>query len=501
MAVRFSALLRDGGAVRRRVVLVGLMASLAVGLVVMIVPIGGWRIVGVLLVLVPLAVVLKGLVETLLELPSLAKRHDATQSRFGARLDDASARFDDASARFDDLDERIATFVRHSRRSSEETNARLDDVLSLAITAQQDQAGLNDRLRSDIQSLDNASAEARERADRVVAEIERIEARTDRLKESMLLRLDEAKTTSEGRHRDTSRRIERERRSRHLATAARDSGGRWPERVLLQMTINRTGSTRLFDILRSHSDVYVEPLDFIWTALGLDGRRYPVGLSDPPGAAISIVSQGEIGVGIRSMRPPMPGMADEPSGSIALEKAHPQFFDFDVAAFDASLDEISRAHSLSVDVVYQIRPPLDIMWSMAEYKRRDPTWHGDLTVDGVPELVRAEYEALASLAQLRPGLVVDYSRISKDDEVMLELSRLVAPDSTTEERESWLETSFASTERTAIQGTAFVGEHEERTPAGPDGVWVRHEEHLAACSAIYERLVDSIEREATGGIR
>ena len=95
-----------------------------------------------------------------------------------------------------------------------------------------------------------------------------------------------------GERDDTKRAIaeaiagERERAERALAGAlAQERSGRslvdvhladrgLPlRRILLLFTVHRSGSTWLFDMLRTHPAIRVEPTTRAWTALGIDGWR------------------------------------------------------------------------------------------------------------------------------------------------------------------------------------------------------------------------------------
>lgn len=358
------------------------------------------------------------------------------------------------------------------------------------------------QLRVQLDILEDQTAQADERELEQRDRLQELESRAEAVSvlgarlevaDNALARIDggleDLRRVTTERHAANARRLERERRSRHVAFAARDSSQEMPNRLLLQMTINRTGSTRLFDILRCHPDVYLEPLDFIWGALGLKGRRYPVGLSDLPGASTSIVTQDEIGVAIRSMTARHAGCADDSHGAIAVEKAHPQFFDFNNEQFLERLGYIEQHHGVAVDLLYQIRRPLDVMWSMAEYKLRDPSWTGALTIDAIPEFIARGYQSLEALSVARSGIVVDYEDVEPHSRKMLDLGLHLNPAMEETEVENWLAGAFEATSRSHVETTAFVGEHARRVPEGPDGVWRHSAALLLECERAYEQVL------------
>ena len=272
-------------------------------------------------------------------------------------------------------------------------------------------------------------------------------------------------------HSQTNRRIDRERSSRLRSFAARDSLGRFPEVLLLQVTLWRTASTRLFDMLRTHPAVYVEPLPFIWDALQLSGNRYPAGLANQQRAGTAIVNQGAAGVAIPSLTASFDAMPDAAHGRVAVEKAHPHFFGFDSELFSRRLSRLEDQHQLQVVVIYQTRAPLDVMWSMAEYKQRDPTWQGSLEIADIPDLVARSYSSLNLLASLRPGAFVDFDEMSQDRSRLSQLARLIDPTMTDAENDKWAEQALSLTDRKKLESTAFVGPHGERVRTGPDNVW------------------------------
>ena len=203
-------------------------------------------------------------------------------------------------------------------------NGQVDQRLRAAEATDRTHQSMLTEQRSTLGALETSQRSATARTDALETSAEASRGRIGALEERVrVLRV----------HLD----IERQRRLAELAV--RRSSDQVPPRVVVQMTLARSGSTRLFDMLRCHPDVFMEPSDRIWSELGLRGRRYPVGLSDLPGAATPIVASPNSGSLIRSMRQDDAAVADPPTGMIAVEKAHPSFYDFETDVFVAALSD------------------------------------------------------------------------------------------------------------------------------------------------------------------
>lgn len=284
--------------------------------------------------------------------------------------------------------------------------------------------------------------------------------------------------------------VANERRSRALDLARQRSSGVMPQRLLLQMTVPRTASTQLFEVLRANPSVYVEPLAFIWTALFTSGRRYPTALSDVPNASVPLEASPGRGCFVRPMQPQDHRRLDPPVGPVALEKAHPEFFAFDVDAFRRSLDQLSAIHGVEIQFVYQVRQPLEVMWSFAEYKARSPRWYAHLPVDEVPAYITRSFRALAELQETHPGVVVDFGDIHPGSDSLRRLGRLLTPEATDAAIDKWLAGGFEGADLEVAHQASFVGDRDaQRGPDGPGGAWMPHGELIEQANATYERLV------------
>lgn len=417
---------------------------------------------------------------------------------------------------------RIDRLSRDIAKSIENVNT---EVAALKQQISDQQTASTQRERK-VQALQSSSAEhAREteqlnlRAQRLEQGVEQLEQtsqsivksrekdneRRQKLAERLTQTRDESKrlfdAARESRKKLSERlgRLEKQTRSDRadwaLNFARRDTNAEIPERVLVIVSIHRSGSTRLFDIIRAHPDVYVEPLAFLWNELGLDGRRYPQGLSDAQGAAQLLEVQKGVGAAMPVVDAVNRSGLGRASGRTAVEKIHPQFYGFDATSFANRLDNAEVRLGTHVDLVYLIRSPLDAMWSMAEYKQREPRWYADLAEPDIPRFIQRSLVSLKDLMEQRPGPLIDFSEIRRDADRMVDIGRAIGSSNEGSTIEEWLNRAFPATAVGNLSETNFVGERDpDRSPEGPDSAWSGATEEVEAANDIYDKLRNSQAR-------
>ncbi len=202
-------------------------------------------------------------------------------------------------------------------------------------------------------------------------------------------------------------RLRTERSARLLETARLRVGDSTPERMLIILTPQRTGSTLLMDAFRSYPGVGMWPTARYFTMLGAGGRRYPGDLS--PDAGTGEVSEVQPGVGGIVPVPPASWDAERSLGSpkIALEKIHPMTVDFDPEQMIERLGYLAD-EGITVDVVYQLRDPVESIRSFLAYQQRAERWHPDMEPADVIAQYHASYSMMAQLSRRVPGPVVAY---------------------------------------------------------------------------------------------
>jgi hypothetical protein len=263
-----------------------------------------------------------------------------------------------------------------------------------------------------------------------------------------------------------------------------------PGRVTLIVAVPRSGSTWGYDMVRTLPSVFIEPSAIIWEHLGLRGRRYPTALSDSPSATIPIEVAPGIGAEIEAL------IASSASrNDIAVEKLHPEFFGFSAGTIDLAIRRMeSGSPAPTIATVYQIRNPVEAMWSMARYKQRDRSWYEHVPMESIPAFMRRTFETIAQLVAVRPGFIVDFGDLHEDGP-LARLFEFIDPSISSAEAEAFVLPARRATQRdTRVkqQVAPFLG-YQEGSPAtdlaGPDRAWIGARGDIDACIGVYERLL------------
>ena len=333
-------------------------------------------------------------------------------------------------------------------------------------------AGLAEERRRSEQAAEGMLAKERDRSERMLA-----------------AGLAEERRRSE---QAAERMLAEERRVRAAVAGHLADRGLSLRRLLLIFTIHRSGSTWLFDLLRTHPAVRLDPTTRAWAALGLEGWRYPGAFHHAAGAVLPLEFKPGRWTEIPSFpRACIPG-AENPGEADrwALEKAHPEFAGFDAERLAARILDL-RGKGVEVEIVYGVRKPLDAMWSMAEYKTREPAWYKHLPMEEVPRFFARSFDSLARMHTLMEGSVVDY-RSLPDGAAMKALCRRLAPSWGEAESAAWLSHAVSATcrsKRRQREASGFLGTRDRsRHPAGPGGAWAAGAAEIKVADAVWRRL-------------
>lgn len=211
------------------------------------------------------------------------------------------------------------------------------------------------------------------------------------------------------------RRITQERSERIAGFARRDSPGRLPERLLVLLTVHRSGSTWLMDMLRCNPGIYLDPGALVYEALDLTiGGRYPAGLSDGPDATMDFENSPGHGSKIPAFPPLDVNLPVAVAQPYALEKLHPQFLNDDADDLLRRVEALEREHGTQVRFVYQVRDPKAVFSSFINFQQRTPSWYRGVTQDKLPGFMENAYHMIDAFARLRPGVIVDYRPLKAD---------------------------------------------------------------------------------------
>jgi FkbM family methyltransferase len=182
--------------------------------------------------------------------------------------------------------------------------------------------------------------------------------------------------------------------------------------LVLLIAPERSGSTWLLDLLRCHPAAVFLPTMDVFRQLGARGRRYPIHLSDGPGATLDIEAQEGLGASTPAFT--LRDVHIRPSRRLAVEKIHPSAIRFDVPGFLDRLGAIKGVKRKHIRCCYLARDPVDSIRSFLAYKDREPDWGVDAPVSSAPELYLRSFEALRELVSERPGPVIRYEELVAD---------------------------------------------------------------------------------------
>lgn len=240
---------------------------------------------------------------------------------------------------------------------------------------------------------------------------------------------------------------------------------RLPPRILILLTNPRSGSTWLFDALRCHPAIYVHQRTIVYEQLCLSGRRYPRDLSNTRDA----VQKTEVRPGLWERIPSfaIPDTVIQRSAqpscqSYAIEKCHPEFYNFDTHTFNNNVLKLENKGT-RFQFVYQIRDPKSSITSFINYQSRNPTWMKEITGIHLIQYMSQTYGALLDAATKRPGLIIDYSDIASNMAAAIDkVYQYIWPDATPQQLHYMQQVSHeamkaTSRENRSITATPFLG--------------------------------------------
>lgn len=170
----------------------------------------------------------------------------------------------------------------------------------------------------------------------------------------------------------------------------------------------RSGSTWLMDLLRSHPQIRMQKSAGFYNVFGLDGRRYPIDLSNQTDGAQELeVLPGE-NVLIPALATPTKIIHQDLSPTYALEKIHPEFFEFETATFIKNLlAKQKKGHEFKF--ILLVRNPISAIDSFYRYQQRNPEWYSWLKTEKLVEFTTQTFQSMATFQQEYGGLAIDYT--------------------------------------------------------------------------------------------
>ena len=330
----------------------------------------------------------------------------------------------------------------------------------------------------------NRSQLERSFAETVTAIETKLDATSERL-DAYDRRTHETVTAIETKLDATSERLGRERSARIVGVVNSLTAGWRPESIVLIHSIPRTASTLTLDACRSVNGCGIWPSAQIWTHLGLGGRRYPIDLS---GGATG-VHELEVATGLGDLIPDV-GNPRYSIPSVAFEKLHPSFYDHNVETFLQRIESAKARFDCPVTVMAVVRTPLDAMWSMAEYKVRNPRWHADLEPRNIPINIADDFAAIVKVVKQIGEHVITFEEVTNAGSGLIAPLASLSGQSQAAVRKQ-VAPRFDGRDLENAQNRGFVGERNaSRSIEGPESIWVDHIDVIASAQADYEYLIN-----------
>ena len=91
---------------------------------------------------------------------------------------------------------------------------------------------------------------------------------------------------------------------------------------------------------------------------------------------------------------------------------------------------------IEVEVVYGVRRPIDAMWSMVAFQRRQPTWYARLDTVDLPAWIERSISTMVDMREQVPGVVIDFDDLP-DGGVVRSVATRLAPGWSDDDVDQW----------------------------------------------------------------
>ena len=275
-----------------------------------------------------------------------------------------------------------------------------------------------------------------------------------------------------------------------------------PPQIIIILTVQRSGSTWLFDLLRAHPSIDIHPYSVIWDTIGCNGRRYPRDLSQGNDAQLNI----EVKRGIWEKIPDFTITKVKPEklhkiseNSWFIEKLHPHFVNYDSQKFIQKINRLSKKNK--VKLIYHVRSPQDSISSFLSYQKRNPNWYREMTGENLLKHMKFEYEFILDVSQKLNGIVTNYLDLKENtyqtvEKIINQLGSLGLYSSDLESDSfNLIPKMQASTSRdvriNSHTNHLFLGnkESEYKSTSDIQNILVSHKEYIDVIDQIYESII------------
>jgi len=182
---------------------------------------------------------------------------------------------------------------------------------------------------------------------------------------------------------------------------------RTKKNLIILLTTQRSGSTWLLDILRSHPNISFEKSYKIYRDIEGIFNRYP-------GHMLCRDLKRSIEIEISPNRfvyiPNLKVNAEKLTiHNFYIEKTHPVFFKNDYQAIIDRFKNLSKTYNLKI--VYQVRGPISSMKSFLDYQKRDPNWSKGIDKNTVLKNYTGSIQCMQKIFKIFPGKIITYEQL------------------------------------------------------------------------------------------
>jgi hypothetical protein len=183
----------------------------------------------------------------------------------------------------------------------------------------------------------------------------------------------------------------------------------------------------------------------------------------------------------------------------AVEKLHPENFNFDVNGFLDTVCEVEEKGTC-LKFIYLVRDPSASLVSFMNYQQRTPDWYEDTKEDTLLNYMIRTYEALSNLAKARNGIIIDYTELTtRLNTVLGKVYFELWPDPDDQERYLLQQISLIAGRLTARNlrtrsGSPFFGKlvGPQKGDSGQySAFFERYAKEVDTCDRYYRLLLDS----------
>lgn len=266
------------------------------------------------------------------------------------------------------------------------------------------------------------------------------------------------------------------------------------QNFLVLLTTQRSGSTWLFDLLRTMEGVSVHPSAKFWELLCLKGRRYPRDLSSECLDSIHTEKIEVLPGQFEYITPRSTSTCDEVSDQYFIEKMHPHFINFKFRKF-AKI--VNKNRLKEVKFLVHLRNPLDSIFSFMNYQKRR-NWYENYKGVGIVRLFQNDLLFIEKLINCFPKDMVylsSYEEMNRDTiSYLADIEDFLWPEAGTTKSSAHAYEKIIAGNRRDVGGkpsSGFVASEEEKEQNRKEfeDFVKKYDSEVVKCNRLFERII------------